>query len=91
MNKILSSVIGSFYDKDSKVLTAACDVIYNIVMASKEGILQDKFFLEIFNSMIQLICSSNDNNVREHSKKVDDLLKDTVYRSLDKGINFDLD
>jgi hypothetical protein len=31
------------------------------------------------------------NDVKDHSKKVDDLLKDVVYRSLDKGLMFDLD
>jgi hypothetical protein len=29
--------------------------------------------------------------VKEYSKKVDDHLKDVVYRSLDKGLEFNLD
>ena len=29
--------------------------------------------------------------MKDYSKKVDDLLKDVVYRSLDKGLLFDLD
>ena len=31
------------------------------------------------------------NDVKEYSKKVDDHLKDVVYRSLDKGLEFNLD
>ena len=91
MDKILYPVINSFNDKDSKVLLAACDAMYNIVMICKESILRQKRFLEIFDHVIGLISSSHDNNVKDHSKKVDDLLKDTVYRSLDRGLMFDLD
>ena len=29
-----------------------------------------------------------ENNTKEHIKRVDGVLKDVVYRSLDKGLNF---
>jgi len=38
-----------------------------------------------------LIGTTMNNDVKEHSRKVDDLLKDIVYRSLDRGLMFDLD
>ena len=50
-----------------------------------------KHFLDIFDKIVGLISTTISNHVKEHSKKVDDLLKDTVYRSLDKGLMFDLD
>ena len=50
-----------------------------------------KHFLDIFDKIIGLIGTTMSNDVKDHSKKVDDLLKDVVYRSLDKGLMFDLD
>jgi len=38
-----------------------------------------------------MIGTTISNDVKDYSKKVDDLLKDVVYRSLDKGLMFDLD
>ena len=38
-----------------------------------------------------LIETAMSNDVKDYSKKVDDLLKDVVYRSLDKDLKFDLD
>lgn len=65
--------------------------MYNITKTCKESILRYKGFLEIFNSIINLIEHTPNNDVKEYSKKVDDHLKDVVYRSLDKGLEFDLD
>lgn len=48
-------------------------------------------FLQIFDKIINLIGTSTNSDVKDYSKKVDDLLKDVVYRSLDKGLLFDLD
>jgi vacuole morphology and inheritance protein 14 len=91
LDKILPPVIKSLDDKDTKVLLAACDAIFNIVKICKEAILRYKHFLDIFDKIVGLISTTISNDVKEHSKKVDDLLKDTVYRSLDKGLMFDLD
>lgn len=70
---------------------AACDVMYNIVKTCKEAILRYKHFLDIFDRIIGLIGTTFNNDVKEYSKKVDDILKDVVYRSLDKGLMFNLD
>jgi hypothetical protein len=91
LDKILPSVIRSFSDKDQKVQLAACDAMYNILKTCKEGILRYKDFLDIFSSIIYLIEKSPSNDVKEYSKKVDENLKDVVYRSLDRGLDFDLD
>ena len=91
LDKILPPVIKSLDDKEPKVLLAACDAIFNIVKICKEAILRYKHFLDIFDKIVGLISTTISNDVKEHSKKVDDLLKDTVYRSLDKGLMFDLD
>jgi hypothetical protein len=91
LDKILPPVIKSLDDKEPKVLLAACDAIFSIVRQCREAILQYRHFLDIFEKIVGLISTTIYNDVREHSKKVDDLLKDTVYRSLDKGLMFDLD
>ena len=57
----------------------------------KEAILRYRNFLQIFDKIISLIGQSTNSDVKDYSKKVDDLLKDVVYRSLDKGLLFDLD
>ena len=84
-------VIKSFHDKDQKVQLAACDAMFNIVKICKEAILRYRNFLQIFDKIINLIGTSTNSDVKDYSKKVDDLLKDVVYRSLDKGLLFDLD
>ena len=84
-------MIKSLRDKDVKVQLAACDAIFNIMKICKEAILRYKHFLDIFHEVINLIATTMSNDVKDHSKKVDDLLKDVVYRSLDKGLMFDLD
>lgn len=84
-------MIKSLKDKDVKVQLAACDAIFNIMKICKEAILRYKHFLDIFHEIINLIATTMSNDVKDHSKKVDDLLKDVVYRSLDKGLMFDLD
>ena len=91
LDKILPPVIKSLKDKDVKVQLAACDAIFNIMKICKEAILRYKHFLDIFHEIINLIATTMSNDVKDHSKKVDDLLKDVVYRSLDKGLMFDLD
>ena len=91
LEKLLYPVIKSFNDKDIKVQLAACDVMYNIVKTCKEAILRYKHFLDIFDRIIGLIGTTFSNDVKEYSKKVDDILKDVVYRSLDKGLMFNLD
>lgn len=70
---------------------AACDAMFNIVKTCKEAILRYKYFLDIFDKIIGLIGTTLSNDVKDYSKKVDDLLKDVVYRSLDKGLMFNLD
>ena len=65
--------------------------MFNIVKICKEAILRYKHFLDIFDKVIGLIGTTMSNDVKDYSKKVDDLLKDVVYRSLDKGLMFDLD
>lgn len=87
----MPTVIKSLDDKDTKVLLAACDTIFHIVKIYKETILRYKYFLDIFDKIVSLIQKTISSDVKDHSKKVDDLLKDTVYRSLDKAIMFDLD
>ena len=47
--------------------------------------------MDIFDRIIGLIGTTLSNDVKDYSKKVDDLLKDVVYRSLDKGLMFNLD
>ena len=91
LDKILPSVIRSFNDKDQKVQLAACDSMYNILKTCKDAILRYKGFLDIFKRIINLIENTQNNDVKEYSKKVDDHLKDVVYRSLDKGLEFNLD
>ena len=91
LDKILPPVVKALKDKDIKVQLAACDAIFNIVKICKEAILRYKYFLDNFNEVINLIATTMSNDVKDHSKKVDDLLKDVVYRSLDKGLMFDLD
>lgn len=91
LDKLLVPVINSFEDKDSKVLLAACDSMFNIVRNYTDSILLNKNFLKIFNKVIFLISSSHNSDVKDYSKKVDDMLKDVVYRSLDLGMRFDLD
>ena len=88
---MLPPVIKSFHDKDQKVQLAACDAMFNIVKICKEAILRYRNFLQIFDKIINLIGTSTNSDVKDYSKKVDDLLKDVVYRSLDKGLLFDLD
>jgi len=70
---------------------AACDAMFNIVKTCKDAILRYKQFLDIFHRIIQLISTTLSNDVKEYSKKVDDLLKDVVYRSLHKDLMFNLD
>ena len=65
--------------------------MFNIVKTCKEAILRYKYFLDIFDKIIGLIGTTLSNDVKDYSKKVDDLLKDVVYRSLDKGLMFNLD
>ena len=65
--------------------------MFNIVKICKEAILRYRNFLQIFDKIINLIGTSTNSDVKDYSKKVDDLLKDVVYRSLDKGLLFDLD
>mgnify|MGYP006104150403 CR=1 FL=1 len=65
--------------------------MFNIVKTCKEAILRYRDFLEIFDRIVGLIGTSLSTEVKDYSKKVDDLLKDVVYRSLDKGLVFDLD
>jgi vacuole morphology and inheritance protein 14 len=65
--------------------------MFNIVKTCKEAILRSKDFLDIFDRIICLIETTMSHDVKEYSKKVDDLLKDVVYRSLDKGLMFNLD
>ena len=66
--------------------------MFNIVKSCKESILRYKHFLDIFGRIIDLIGTSvASTDVKEYAKKVDDQLKDVVYRSLDKGLKFDLD
>ena len=65
--------------------------MFNILKTCKEAILRYKDFLEIFGRIISLIETTMSNDVKDYIKKVDDLLKDVVYRSLDKGLMFDLD
>ena len=65
--------------------------MFNIVKTCKEAILRYRGFLEIFDKIVGLIGTTLSNEVKDYSKKVDDLLKDVVYRSLDKGLMFDLD
>lgn len=91
LDKILKPVIKCFNDKDQKVQLAACDAMFNIVKTCKEAILRYKYFLDIFDRIIGLIGTTLSNDVKDFSKKVDDLLKDVVYRSLDKGLMFNLD
>ena len=92
LDKILPPITRSFGDKDIKVQQAACDAMFNIVKSCKESILRYKHFLDIFGRIIDLIGTSvASTDVKEYAKKVDDQLKDVVYRSLDKGLKFDLD
>jgi len=65
--------------------------MFNIVKICKEAILRYKHFLDIFDRIIDLISITISNEVKVFAMKVDDLLKDVVYRSLDKGLLFDLD
>ena len=65
--------------------------MFNIVKICKEAILRYKHFLDIFDRIIDLISITISNEVKVYAMKVDDLLKDVVYRSLDKGLLFDLD
>jgi hypothetical protein len=65
--------------------------MFNIIKTCKEGVLRYKHFLDIFDKIIGLIGTTLSNDVKDYSKKVDDLLKDVVYRSLDKGLMFNLD
>jgi hypothetical protein len=65
--------------------------MFNIIKTCKEAILRYKDFLDIFDRVICLIETTVYNDVKEHSRKVDDLMKDVVYRSLDKGLLFNLD
>jgi len=65
--------------------------MFNILKICKEAILRYKKFLDIFDRIICLIETAMSNDVKDYSKKVDDLLKDVVYRSLDKDLKFDLD
>ena len=89
--KILPPIIKALNDKDHKVQLAACDAMFNIVKTWKEATLRYRGFLEIFDNIVGLIGTTLSNEVKDYSKKVDDLLKDVVYRSLDKGLVFDLD
>ena len=91
LDKILPPITRSFGDKDIKVQQAACDAMFNILKICKEAILRYKKFLDIFDRIIMLIETAMSNDVKDYSKKVDDLLKDVVYRSLDKDLKFDLD
>ena len=91
LDKLLPPVIKSFDDKDQKVQMAACDAMFNIVKTCKDAILRYKQFLDIFDRIIRLISTTLSNDVKEYSKKVDDLLKDVVYRSLHKDLMFNLD
>ena len=65
--------------------------MFKILKIFNEAILRYKKFLDIFHRIILLIESAMSNDVKDYSKKVDDLLKDVVYRSLDKDLKFDLD
>jgi len=48
--------------------------------------------LDIFNRIIDLIGTPVTSvDVKDYARKVDEQLKDVVYRSLDKGLKFDLD
>ena len=93
LDKVMPPVIKSLNDKDPKVVLAACDAIFNIVKTCKEEILRYDQFLEIFSGIIHLIeiGTSFNTDVKEYSKKVDDLLKDVVRRSLIKDLTFNLD
>jgi hypothetical protein len=68
-------------DKDSKVQVAACESIFNVIKNYRETILKSRFFEKIFDTTIMLIGSQN-QEVREYSKKVDDKIKDTVFACL---------
>ena len=65
--------------------------MFNIIKSGNEAILRYKNFLNIFDKNIYLIEKTAYNDVKDYSKKVDELLKDVVYRSLNKNLVFDLD
>jgi len=52
LDRILSSVIKSFNDKDQKVQLAALEAMFNIINVYKEAILRSKHFLDIFSKII---------------------------------------
>ena len=78
-------------DQDPKVSVAACDAIFNIIKCYREEVLKSRQFDAIFNNIITLIGSPN-NEVKEFAKKVDEKIKDTVFACLStKNVVFDLD
>lgn len=80
---LLNPVLKGFKDKEYKVQLAACDAMFNIIKICKEAFLQYKEFLTVFNEIINLLMSVN-TEVKEWAKKVDELLKDIVYKTLIK-------
>lgn len=57
--------------------------MFNIIKICKEAFLQYKDFLTVFNEIIGLLMSMS-TEVKEWAKKVDELLKDVVYKTLIK-------
>jgi len=60
---------------------AACDAIFNITKCYREDVLKSEQFDAIFNNIIILIGSQN-AEVKEFAKKVDEKIKDTVFACL---------
>lgn len=90
INKMIPPVLNALNDKDVKVQHAACDAIYNMIKICNQAILNSDQFLSIFKTVINLSNYPNPE-VKEYSRKVDELLKDVVSRSLQKSVNFELD
>ncbi len=63
----------------------------NIVHSCKENLIQSKYFLQLYKATINLIVtSSNTYELKEYAKKLNEQTKDVVFRSIDKGIKFNL-
>ncbi len=86
-----------FKDKDFRVQQAACDALFNIIKIVREAILDNKeIFKSIFDSVIDMMydntnSKSQDADLKDWAKSVDDLLKNQVYNALSRGHPFDLE
>lgn len=56
---MISPIVQSFKDSDTKVQQAACDAIFAILKSYRELVLQNKDFIRIFESVTFLIACTD--------------------------------